>query len=207
MRITRACLLTLVALLSCMTVFGQAGEQSGMIKTATGILIVWNEPGNYYTVEVRGEKIEPVPEHNLWFKVDGKFFQIVTLEKKQFVKGSAADNKAILAAHREWETDYLSKTLGAKLQVESNWIKLANGEEAHSWSYEMPKVSDKQTAIKQLYLAIVKRDHVMLMNRVVEAGDDEKVAARFLLETMSAVKPSERPLSLKQAQENVLKAQ
>jgi hypothetical protein len=47
----------------------------------------------------------------------------------------------------------------------------------------------------------------MLMNRVVEAGDDEKVAARFLLETMSAVKPSERPLSLKQAQENVLKAQ
>src|SRR4051794_33039080 len=66
-----------------------AEEQSGVVKTARGILVISNEPGNIYTLEVNGRSIEPVEDHPLWFKVDGNFFQIVTVEKQQFLNGKS----------------------------------------------------------------------------------------------------------------------
>src|SRR5688500_9610296 len=100
-----------IIIFTCFSVSVRAQEeQSGMIKTAKGILVVWNEPGNYFTIEIKGKQIAPM-EQPMMFQVDGKFFQIQTAAKKQFLKGSndkKLDDKTILAAHRDWERDYIS---------------------------------------------------------------------------------------------------
>jgi hypothetical protein len=202
----------LILLLSCLFLtasysFAQAGEQSGMIKTAKGILVVWNEPGNYYTVEIKGNKILPA-EQPLLFQVDGKFFQIQTAEKKAFLKDSNdknLDDKAILSAHRDWEGDYISGIIHSKLKIDSVWLKLANNMDVLAWSYNMPKVKDNQSAKRQLYLAVVKRDHVFLLNGAVTANDDEKEIQRLLLDTMNTMRSSDKSLSLKDASEQVMK--
>jgi hypothetical protein len=193
-------LLSCILLLAIGGAFGQ--EQSGAIKTATGLLIVWNEPGNCYTVEIKGAKIEPIPNQTLWFQVDGKFFQIATPKVTAFAKDLKED-RAILTAHMQWEADYIGSLLKTRITPTSTWLKLPNGIEAISWSFDMPKVAENQTAKKQLYLAVVKRDHVLLVNSPVEGDEDEKVIFKLLTETMSTLKSTDKPLSLQKASEMV----
>jgi len=197
------CCLILAA--SC--AFAQESEQSGMIKTAKGVLVVWNEPGNYFTVEIKGNSIIPA-EQPLLFQVDGKFFQIRTAEKKAFLKNpndKSLDDKTILAAHRDWEGDYISGMLRTKLKVDSAWLKLANNTDALAWSYNMPGVRDDQSAKRQLYLAIVKRDHVFLLNSAVTGNDNEKEIQQLLLDTMNTMLSSDKPLSLQKASEQIMR--
>src|SRR5688572_12149743 len=189
-------------------VFAQAEEEpSGMIKTAKGILVVWNEPGNYFTIEIKGEKISPGQQPML-FQVDGKFFQIQTTAKKLFLKNpndATLDDKAILAAHRDWEGAYISGVLKSELKIDSEWFKLPSGQDVLGWSYKMPKVMQTQTAKKQLYIAVVKRDHVLLLNSALEDEGDAREAKDLLLKTLLTLKPSDKPLSLRAASEQIKK--
>jgi hypothetical protein len=201
-------LIFLYFVLSVGNALAQATEQSGILKTANGILIVWNEPDNFYTIEVKGNSIKPIPDHDLWFQVDGKFFQIVMPERQEFLKelgNKNIDDKAILTAYQKWESDYIAETLNSKLKINSTWLNLPNSTTALAWSYDMPHVDDKQTARKQLYLSVVKGKRVLALNTVVEGNDDEKPLQQFLLDTMSTLKPSDKPLSLGKAREQILK--
>jgi hypothetical protein len=97
-------------------------EPSGLIKTADGILVVSNEPGNLYTMEIRGKTIAPVPDHALWFTVDGNFFQIVTATKAHFLIGQSYKGlieNELLTANQKCESDYIAQTLNRKLNVRS----------------------------------------------------------------------------------------
>jgi hypothetical protein len=183
-------------------------EPSGLIKTADGILVVSNEPGNLYTMEIRGKTIAPVPDHALWFTVDGNFFQIVTATKAQFLNGQSdkgMSEKALLTAHQKWESDYIAQTLNRKLDVRSEWIKLPNNMTALAWSYEMPQVDSRQTAAMQLYLTVLKGDRVLALNTAVEGKNDPRLQQAFLFSTLSTLKPRDKPLSLKEASEQVTK--
>ena len=199
-------------LIACLIVFGYCHvaaraqeEQSGMIKSKDGILVVWNEPGNYFTIEIKGKEIKPM-QQPMMFKVDGKFFQIQTAAKKLFLKNpddKTLDDKAVLSAHRDWERDYIADVLKRELKVESEWLKLPAGKDVLAWSYEMPKVADAQTARKQFYLAVVKRDHVLLLNSALTADDNEKEIKELLMRTLLTLKPTDKPLSLQKASEQI----
>jgi hypothetical protein len=54
--------LTLLILFFATALRAQDAEQGGMLKTDEGILIVWNEPNNNYTIEMKGNEIRPVPD-------------------------------------------------------------------------------------------------------------------------------------------------
>ena len=196
-------ILLLVLLAFTTLTLGQ--EQSGMVKSANGILVVWNEPDNYFTIEIKGNKIVPA-QQPLMFQVDGVFFQIQTVEKKAFLKKGDKDfdNKAILSAHRDWEGDYISGVIGKKLKIDSAWLNVA-GMDALAWSYDMPKIREGQSAKRQLYLAVVKREHVLLLNAAVTANDDEGQLQKLLADVMASLKSSDKPLSLKAASEQVMK--
>jgi len=195
-------LLTLIAfvLLFAGSISAQE-EQSGMIKSANGVLVVWNEPGNYFTIEIKGRDIKPSQQERL-FKVDGRFFQIQTVEKKAFLKltDKSLDDKAILAAHRDWEKEYISGVIKHELKVDSEWLKLPDDRDILVWSYDMPK-----TALKQFYVAVVKRDHVLLLNTALEKEGEAEASKDFLLQTLSTLKSSDKPLSLQKASEQIIK--
>jgi hypothetical protein len=199
--------LTLLILLSASNLFAQNEEQGGILKTDNGILIVWNEPNNNYTIEFKGSDIQPVPDQRLLFMVDGKFLQMKTVAKKDFLKKAQLkdlDDKAILTAHRDWEVKYLSGVFKETLKIDSSWQKLSNGMDALWWNFEMPP-KEKGQAKKQVYLIVSKGDHILLLNSAVTDKIDEKTAQEFLLATMATLKINKKPLSLKKAQEQILK--
>ena len=185
----------------------QTEEQSGMIKTAKGVLIVWNEPGNYFTIEVKGENITGA-QRPLMLQVDGRFFQIQTAEKKEFLKNpndKTLDDKAILEAHRDWEQVYLTGVLKSEIKIESEPFKLPGGQDVIGWSFKMPKVATIQPVRKQLYLSVVKRDHVLVLNTALEDEAESGGAKELLLQTLLTLKATDKPLSLQKASEMVKK--
>jgi len=186
------------------------GEGSGAIKTKDGFLIVSNEPGNFYTMEIKGREIKPIPNRPFWFTVDGKFLQVVNAEQSQFLKPddpkSPADAKEVLSQHMKWESDYIAQTLGAKLQINSHWLSLANGLTAISWDYDMPHVDPRQTAQRQLYLVVINGNHVVGLNTVVEKDGEEKTLQQYLIATLGSLKPRDKPLSLEDASKAIRQA-
>src|SRR5207237_4368672 len=156
-----------------------------------------------------GALLKPIPG-GPYFSLDGKFLQTINAETKEFLKGSRdkrLDDKDILAAHMKWESDYISETLGAKLKIESNYVKLSNGTTALEWAYDMPTVSAAQTAKRQLYLIIVNGNGVFGLNTAVEQVGEEKSRRQFLLDSMNTFKPRETPLNLDKAREESMKKQ
>jgi hypothetical protein len=174
--------------------------RSGAIKTASGYMLVWNQPGNCYTIEIKGKNVKQTSQDQIFFAVDGKFIQIVTTAYDSFYKAEAnkaADQKAILEAHRDWEIRFRENEngVGTKLEVQSTWHQLDNGRNAILWEFDNP-LRPGQTVKRQIFLATVKGDRVLLLNGGTTDGINKSDVINMLLATMSSLKASSEPTDL-----------
>jgi hypothetical protein len=179
------------------------------IKTIDGYLLVWNRPDLHFTVLIKGKDIKPLNDtEHVFFNVDGMVFQIQLASVSEFApdaKEKKLDDRAILAAHRDWESKFIEGLLSSKLKVESFNVKLSNGGEASLWQYDMPEGMNAE-ARKQLYLSVVSGDYVVLLNSVVTTAISEETARKFLLDTMSTLKFSSTPIDVKKLSESIRKS-
>jgi hypothetical protein len=177
---------------------GQDEHVRGAVATKTGLLIVWNEPQNNFTIQIRGKAVERVQNKNLAFLIDGKFIQIVTAFNKDFLGGAQSeqklDEKAILLAHRDWESKYLRETVGEKLTVDSEEISLSDGKPALLWSFLTPE-KDREKVKRQVFLTVCKGESVLVLNGAETSEIDRETVRRFLLETIATLKIRKGPLS------------
>ncbi len=201
-------------LLSTLLSAGARPQESGVsaVKTADGFVLVWNEPGVYFTLAVKGRNVRPMnsTEH-VFFNVDGVVFQVQTVAVKEFMKDfrdGKPDDATILAAHRDWESKFISESLlGAKLDVKTAPLKLGDGRDALLWKFDMPEMPEgaQSSAKEQLYLTVVSGDHVILLNGVVEGDVPEAAVQKFLLDTLSTLRASAKPINLRELQEAIRK--
>ena len=189
---------------------GAEGQEEGpaAIRTTDGYLFVWNRPGLHFSVSIKGKDVKPLNDtEHIFFDVDGKVFQIQSLPVSNFLSDQerkGLDDKSILAAHRDWESRFVEGILGKKLTVQSSSETLANGSDILIWQFDMPQgLSDD--AKKQLYLTLVSKDYVLLLNSVATATISESVARKFLLDTVATLKISSLPISVKELQESIRK--
>jgi hypothetical protein len=186
----------------------QQGDGWVAIKTAEGVLFVWNRPDIHFTIAIKGAEIKPLDDsEHIFFTVDGKVFQIQLASISQFAadaKAKKLDDKSLLAAHRDWESKYLEDQLGSKLQVQSSSAKLSSGADALLWQFEMPEGMNSD-ARKQIYLTVVSKDYVLLLNSVATATISDQMAQKFLLDTIATLKISDAPIDVKQLSESIRK--
>lgn len=203
-----------ILLLSSLLSVGASAQENGInaIKTVDGFVLVWNQPGIYFTLDVKGKDIRPLnsTEH-VFFQVDGIVFQVQTVAVSAFIKEAQKkkpDDKTILMAHRDWESEFIqSSLLGKKLNVQTVPQKLGNGSEALLWKFAMPEMPEGVNggAKEQIYLTVVSGDHVILLNGVVEGETTESAVQKFLLDTISTLKPNSKPINLRELQESIRK--
>jgi hypothetical protein len=201
-----------VAILSlalCLTVSIRAGQQdyrTAAIKTESGALLVWNQPDNYFTLEIKGQDVRPNNStSDIFFKVDGLIIQVQVAAISQFVKDSNKESQtaqAILAAHRDWEAGYAGGIFHKKLDVQSSPLKLKSGSDALFWKFEMPK-GFNQEAKKQLYVTVINNGYVIVLNGVVTEQTKEEDVKQLLLRIMETLKVSLTPFNLQELQENI----
>ena len=178
------------------------------IKTVDGYLLVWNRPNIHLTVLIKGKNIKPLNDtEHVFFNVDGMVFQLQLASVSEFApdaKERQLDDKAILAAHRDWESKFLEGLLGSKLKLQSFNVKLSNAGEASLWQFDMPEGMNADTR-KQLYLTVVRGNYVVLLNSTATATIPEETARKFLLDTMASLKISTTPIDVKKLSESIRK--
>jgi hypothetical protein len=176
------------------------------IKTDDGILFVWNVRGLYFSLAVKGKEIKPLedPDH-IFFSVDGRVLQIQLAAIKEFApdaKEKQLNDKAILAAHRDWESKYIEDLLHAKLTVRTFNTKLSNGNDALMWQFDMPEGMNAE-AQKQLYLTLVAKDYVLMLNSEAGANIQDGDGRKFLLDTVATLKISPAPIDVQKLSESM----
>lgn len=187
---------------------GQDEPERAAIKTSDGYLFVWNRPDLHFTISIKGTDIQPnYDNENVLFTVDGKLLQIQSLPVRNFLSDAdrkGLDDKAILAAHREWEAKYLEGLLSTKLTVRSASEKLADGREALFWQFAMPEALGAEVKT-QLYLTLVNKDFLVLLNTGASDSVPESAARKLLLDTLVTLKFSAVPFNLKEMQDSIRK--
>ena len=176
------------------------------IKTDDGIVFVWNVRGLYFTLSVKGKEIKPIddPDH-IFFSVDKKVLQIQTAAISNFAadaKEKKLEDKAILAAHRDWESKYIEDLIHTKIAVRTFNTRLSNGSDALMWQFDMPEGMNSE-AQKQLYLTLVAKDYVLMLNSEANAAFPDADGRKFLLDTIATLKLSPTPIDVKKLSESI----
>jgi hypothetical protein len=117
--------------------------------------------------------------------------------RRQTVKQKLTD-LAILEAHRDWESRYQEQDLGAKINVASAPQQLSGGGEALIWKFDMPKA---KKGVEQVYLTTVSGKSVVILNGVVAGKIPEKAVQKLLLDTISTLNVSSRPIDVQKLKE------
>ena len=176
------------------------------IKTDDGFLLVWNRPDLHFTILIKGKDIKPLNDtEHIFFNVDGMVFQVQLAALREFAPDAIEkklDDKYILAAHREWEAKYIETLLGKPLKVQVFSARLSSGSDASLWQFDMPPGTNAD-ARKQVYLTVVSKPYVLLLNSAVTATVSEDTARKFLLETMATLKVSAAPINVKKLSETI----
>jgi hypothetical protein len=180
------------------------------IKTDTGILLVWNGANLHFTLSVKGQDIHPMENpNNVFVVVDGVVFQLQAVPIKNFAPDAATsklDNRSILLAHRDWESQYIGdEVLRSKLTVQTASEKLANGAEVLLWQFDLPEKFKTKDAKTQMYLSMTANDHVVLLNGVVSATGSEEAVRNLLLDTIKTFKLSQGPIDVDKLREAIKK--
>lgn len=190
--------------------FPQQEDGWTAIKTDEGILFIWNRKDLSFTLSIKGNEIRPMDAgENIFFAVDGLVLQIQSLPISNFAPDARTkklDEKSILMAHRDWEVRFLeNELLHSKLTVQSSSEKLANGREALIWQFDLPEGFRNADATKQMYLSVVAKDYIVLLNGVVNATASESTVRNFLLEKIATLKISADRIDVKKLQESIRK--
>jgi hypothetical protein len=180
------------------------------LKTDDGILFVWNRTGLNFTLSIKGKEIRPMNDpNNIFFVVDGVVLQIQSLPISNFApdaRKNKLDDKAILLAHRDWESGFLeTELLHTKIKVKSANEKLSGGTDALIWQYDLPENFKNPDATGQMYLTCVAQDHVILLNAVISPTVTESAARKLLLDTIATLKISKDRFDIKKLQEAIQK--
>ena len=178
------------------------------ITTKDGILFVWNVRGLYFSLSLKGKQIKPLedPDHIL-FNVDGRILQIQVAAINNFApdaRQKKLEDKSILVAHRDWEARFIEGLLKSKVTLQTFNAKLSNGNQALMWQFDMPEVLNA-AAKKQLYLTVVRDDHVLMLNSEATATTSDADGRKFLLDTIATFMPSSTPIDVKQLSESIRK--
>ena len=176
------------------------------VKTEGGVLLVWNQPNDYFTIEIKGNEIRPLnSSEHVFYSVDGIPIQVQSVAISDVLKDAgkvAPPAQSILTAHKDWESQYLQNMLSQKLNVQSSPIKLKGGGDALFWKYEMPKGMSGD-AKQQQYLSVVNGQNVLFLNGVVTGEQKEDAVRQLLVETMESLKKSPKPINLRELQEAI----
>jgi hypothetical protein len=178
------------------------------IKTDEGILFVWNVKELHFTLAIKGKAIKPLndPDH-IFFDVDGKVLQIQVAAIREFApdaKEKKLDDRAILAAHRDWETSFIEGLLKSKVQLHTFNVRLSSGDDALLWQFDMPEGMNAEVKTQE-YVTHVRSDYVVMLNSETTVTIPEEASRKFLLDTMATLKTRPEPIDVKKLAESVRK--
>jgi len=177
-----------------------------LIKTDDGMLFVWNFNELHLTLGVKGKEIKQVDvPDRIFLAVDGKTLQIQTAEIRVFAPDAREKkpaDKALLAAHREWESKYIGELLKSKLTLKSFSVNMSALGPASLWEFDMPEGMNAEVKT-EVYVTVVRGDYVLMLNCEATTTTPEAEVRKFLLDTIATLKTSSEPIDVQKVSESI----
>jgi hypothetical protein len=177
-----------------------------LIKTDDCLLFVWNNHELHFTLAVKGKDIKPVNDRDhIFLTVDGKPLQIQAAPISEFApeaKEKKLDDKAVLAAHRDWESKFIESLLKSKLTLHSFSVNMSALGPASLWEYDMPEGMNAE-AKTEVYVTAVRGDFVVMLNCEATTTTPEVEVLKFLLDTMATLKISSDAIDVQKLSESI----
>jgi hypothetical protein len=171
----------------------QQSDGRAAIRIEEGMLFVWNLKDLHFTLVIKGKEIKPLDDaDHIFFNVDGMVLQVQMAAISDFIpdrQEKKLDDTAILAAHRDWESKFLEGLLHSKLKVQSENSKLSSGSDVMLWQFDMPEGANVD-AKKQIYLTVVNKEYILMLNSVAGTSVSEEAARKLLQTTLATLKLS-----------------
>jgi hypothetical protein len=183
----------------------QIGDTSSgrfSIKTKDGFIFVNNDRDQSFYIEFAGKDVRPATGSEVpMFTVDKILIQIMTVPVENFVPpGKKLDDLQTLAAHRIWESDYLSTEIyDQTLKIEAEELKIG---ERHGlfWGFTRPKLND--TFKHDYFLTTVFSKTLVGVGSPVEGSVSVGNTKDALIKVLKTLKTSEKPFDIEGLSEN-----
>ena len=188
-----------VVLLCALTSMAQTDDspQRAAVRTPQGARFIWNQPGNNFTLDIRGNDVRPNNSTtDVYFKADGTVIQIQVAAIGQFVSASdRPDNRKILIAHRDWEAQHAETILGNLTVTETTDVKLETGRQALFWKFAVPE-KFAQVGKTSEFLTTVNGNYVIVVAANAADQSNEERVRQVLVNTLLTLKVSDKPFEL-----------
>lgn len=181
------------SLLVLLSIATQAAAQDRAIQAEHGYRVVSDGPGNAFTLEIIGDvKQQQIEGAPLIFSVDKQVLQVLAPGIRNFLpprKSKKMDDRAILTAHRDYESKFLEEVNQTRFDVESSWKTLDNGRDALLWTFKMSP-RGTQNVLEQVYLTTLAEDRVLVLVTPLTDLSKKDAAIQLQLRTASTLKLS-----------------
>lgn len=146
---------------------GKCEEKIGALKTQDGILIYFNEEGNYHTLAIKGDvDISNFP----LIKQNDTWFQLVSYLKSEF-EGYGKD---ALTNFMDWEQNHIKKEFGNNIQFENTLVQ-HHQRNLNLWNHEIPQQKEVKRTVKKVFHAdFVDRTNIYRLIYSSESGNEQE---------------------------------
>ena len=173
-----------------------------------GQLMIYNDPGAYFTFLIRGNHIRNTERHSLEdplaLVVDGMFLQMTTLPISQFIDSnfSRMSDQEILEAHVRYESQYLASLIDKDYKIYREPLHLDNGRESMLWMMEIEGMPT------QVLISTAVRPRILLLSTALlrEGEKEQKRVLGLLMEGVGSIRRYDKPIDRFVLQDSIVKA-
>ncbi len=151
--------------------------QSGNIRIKGGYLEVFNEMESFFTVKILGEEVVHRKSFEIVYVVDGKLLQLIHNSVNLFAPdymGSETD-KDLLDRFQTKESDYIREKTDSNIEVTTEWITTAAGQQVLHWWFASPSSKDEEQKLRTVqeehYLSLICNKQVLSLYGIVTNSD------------------------------------
>lgn len=156
--------------------------RSGNIKVIDGYVQVFNKPKSFYSLDIRGSKVnEADDKNNIIYSVEGMFLRIYDIPLDS-VSTEKISEEMVLEKYAAQEELLIEEQLGTDIEVISKLGKTKTGQSYLHWHFVSPSSKDTdqkaRTVQKEHYISMLCQSQILNLHSIVTNSDDEgKVVA------------------------------
>ena len=134
----------------------------GLIGTPESLLLVFNEPDNYFYIEIEGVDKRKTEQPNA-FVIDNRFVQVKAVNKNKFLTENYNNQSdlEIIKKYISWESDYLNQTFGFELNNHVETLETKKGNASVFWTYDLPTPKEENQADSTLTESVQKQMFIL----------------------------------------------
>ncbi len=159
-------------------------------RTARGFIVISNVPGNRYTFEMVGQKIEHIDQKmegmrtlQIWV-IDGVSLQSLAMPVPP--QDDTGNAQQVLRDHQKYEDDHWAEGGWTEIESARKWVKFPSDEPVLYWELRPPRKAGNspRNATKMLFANTLNGRNVIMMTVTLFPRSDEAKAKQLLVDTL-----------------------